>query len=139
MSVCVPRPYREAVTELWIDGPLPGLNDLIDAAKGYGGRGIAYAKLKKQWGETVWAYAKRARLGLQESPVDVSFLWREPNRRRDIDNVAGAGTKLVLDGLVKAGVLAGDGWADVVKIEHRFQVDPNRPGVLVTIGPACPF
>jgi Holliday junction resolvase RusA-like endonuclease len=125
--------------ELFIPGPLPGLNELISAAKGAGGSGAHYSRLKREWGETVWAYAKKARLKRALDPVTITFTWREKNRRRDLDNIAGGGQKLVLDGLVKAGVLEDDGWEHVYSIEHRFQVDPGRPGVLVHISPACPF
>jgi Holliday junction resolvase RusA-like endonuclease len=125
--------------ELWVPGPLPSLNDLIGAAKGAGGTGTNYSKLKKQWQFTVWAYAKKARLKRADGPVDVEFVWREKNRRRDLDNISGGGQKLVLDGLVKAGVLEDDGWEHVFSIQHRFHVDPRNPGVLIRISPACPF
>jgi len=125
--------------ELWVPGPLPGMNELIDAAKGAGGTGTNYSRLKKQWQLTVWAYAKKARLKKADGPVDVEFVWREKNRRRDLDNISGGGQKLVLDGLVKAGVLEDDGWEHVFSIQHRFQVDPKNPGVLIHISPACPF
>ena len=125
--------------ELWIPGPLPGINELIGAAKGAGGTGAAYSRIKRQWGETVWAYAKQARLKRVYGPVDVHFVWREKNKRRDLDNICGGGQKLILDGLVKAGVLENDGWEHVASIEHRFQVDAKNPGVLVHVSPACPF
>ncbi len=116
---------------LWIPGPMPGLNELIAAAKGAGGRGVAYAKLKRQWTETVWALAKRERLPYFER-ASFSFEWREPNRKRDPDNVAAGGRKLILDGLVLAKVLPGDGWAHVARWIDRFEV-VGFPGVLVTI------
>lgn len=127
------------MTELWIPGPLPGLNELLRAAKSGHGKGNAYSRLKADWGTTVITHAKAARLKPMDGPVTVSFVWREKNKRRDIDNVAGGGTKLVLDGLVKAGILAGDGWRDVYSIEHRFAVDAKNPGVLVQLDLACPF
>jgi Holliday junction resolvase RusA-like endonuclease len=122
---------------LFIPGPLPGLNELLGAAKSGRGRFNGYARLKKQWGDTVWALARSARLERVEAPVGITFCWREPNRRRDIDNISAA-AKLVLDGLVTAGVLDGDGWKHVTSINHLFQVDAARPGVTVFIDPA-PF
>lgn len=127
------------VTAIWIPGPLPGVNELIAAAKSGRGKGNGYSRLKSTWGDTVWAHAKAARARRMDSPVSVQFVWRERDKRRDLDNIAGGGQKLVLDGLVKAGVLAGDGWRDVFSIEHRFQVDPKNPGVMVYLEPACPF
>lgn len=119
--------------DLWIPGPLPGLNELIDAAKGSGGRGAAYARLKREWTEAVWAYAKQARLPAFAGAVRLSFQWAEPDRRRDPDNVAAGGRKLILDGLVKAGVLAGDGWSVVHGWEDSFVITNADPGAGVTI------
>ena len=62
-----------------------------------------------------------------------SFLWIERNRRRDKDNVAAGGRKLILDGLVEAGILPDDSWKYVVGWEDHFAVDKVKPGVRVTI------
>lgn len=116
---------------LWIPGRLPGLNEVIAAAKGAGGRGHAYARMKRDLGELVWATAKAARL----RPITrarLHFLWVEKDRRRDPDNVSSAGRKFVLDGLVKAGVLPGDGWAAIESWSDTFTVDAKH-GVAVTI------
>jgi hypothetical protein len=56
----------------------------------------------------------------------------EKDRRRDKDNVASA-RKFVLDGLVLAKVLNGDGWRWIDGWWDRFSVNPDRPGVGVTI------
>lgn len=117
---------------LVIPGHLPGLNEIIAAAKGAGGRGFLYAKLKRQWSETIWALARSARL----TPVvraRFTFRWIEKDRRRDPDNVAAGGRKLIFDGLVKAGTMPGDGWAHIAGWSDSFEVDPHRHGVRVTI------
>ena len=104
-----------------VPGRLPGQNEMIASAKGFGGRGYGYAKLKRQWTDTVALLARAARLP-RFHRVRLTFEWSEPRpsrtcRRRDPDNVA-AGKKLVLDGLVAAGVLENDtadqiaGWTD---------------------------
>ena len=128
--------------ELWIDGPLPGQNEIIAAAKAGRGRFNGYARLKAQWSGDVWKLARAARLKPWDKgasgPAAISFIWRERSRRRDFDNIA-AGAKFVLDGLVKAGVLGGDGWSHVWSIEHLFQVDAKRPGVMVRLSPSVPF
>lgn len=118
---------------LWIPGPLPGLNALLAAAKGSGGRGAAYARLKREWTETVWARAKEQLVPAFPARVVLEFTWHERDRRRDPDNVAAGGRKLVLDGLVLAGVLRGDGWRYVQSWTDRFDVRPDRPGVAVQI------
>ena len=118
---------------LWVPGPLPGMNDLIAAAKGAGGTGRGYAKLKKQWTQDVWAWAKEARLPSFPRRVILSFHWFERERRRDPDNVAAGGRKLILDGLVAAGVLRGDGWRYIQSWSDRFDVRLDRCGAAVTL------
>lgn len=122
------------MSTLWVPGPLPGQNEIISAAKSGRGGANAYSRMKKQWGDTVWALARAAKLRPLDLPVRVSFLWTEKARRRDLDNII-AGGKFVMDGLVKAGVLGGDGWNHVGAIEHRFMVDAKRPGVQVWLSP----
>lgn len=125
----------ETTASLFVPGPLPSLNDLIDAAKGSGGRGKAYAKLKKQWCETVWAYALQARIhkpGPFARPVFLTFLWVERDTARDKDNIAAA-KKFLIDGLVLARVLQDDTWGWVQGFSDDFSVDPRRPGCLITI------
>jgi hypothetical protein len=109
---------------LWVPGKLPGLNELIGAAKGAGGTGRAYSRLKRNWTEAVWALAKAARLAPYDpgARVYMGFVWYEADRRRDMDNIAAGGRKLILDGLVKAGVLATDGWGGVAGWTDSFEV-----------------
>lgn len=114
--------------QLWIPGKLPGLNDLIAAAKGTGGRGIMYAKLKREWTSVVWAEAKRQRLPAFPGRVVMAFRWLEEDKRRDPDNVAAGGRKLINDGLVLAGVLKGDGWRFMQSWTDRFAVASSVPG-----------
>lgn len=115
-------------------GPLPGLNELLAAAKSGRGKGNAYSRLKRTWTDAVIYAARASRLG-KAARVRLHFLWCERDRRRDPDNVAAGGRKLVLDGLVAAGVLPGDGWANVLGWSDSF-VTGQAPGVSVTIEPA---
>ena len=41
---------------------MPGLNEIIEACKGCGGRGYGYSRLKKQWTESVCWFAKAAQV-----------------------------------------------------------------------------
>ncbi len=117
--------------KLWVPGPLPGLNELLAAAKSGRGKGNAYSRLKSAWTDAV-IYACRAAKLKKAERVRLHFLWLERDRRRDPDNVAAGGRKLVLDGLVKAGVLPGDGWKNVVGWSDSFATG-DTPGVSVLI------
>lgn len=125
------------IQSLWIDGPLPGVNELIAAAKSGRGRGNAYARIKAEWMQTIWDRAKSTRMKPMSGAVRLAFLWVERDRRRDPDNVAGGGRKLILDGLVKAGVLTDDGVDEIRSWTDTFAIDKARPGVRVEIGTAA--
>jgi len=113
---------------LTIPGRLPGLNDIIDAA-----RRSRYesAAMKKENTDMVAWIAKAARLPRMER-VDLVITWHEPNRKRDKDNIM-AGQKFIWDGLVEARVLPNDGWNQIGDITHRFDVDRINPRVEVEI------
>jgi len=121
---------------LWIPARLPGLNELIAAAKSGHGKGNAYARLKDNWTTTIAVLSSRARLQPMTGAVRLSFLWVEKDKRRDPDNVAGGGRKLILDGLVKAGVLTDDGVDEIRSWVDTFAVDKQRPGVRVELSAA---
>ncbi len=122
----------------WVPGPLPALNEIIKAKGKPSWSDGCYTKLKKRWTDDVWKLAKAARLPAFPGRVVIEWRWLEKNKRRDPDNVAAGGRKLVLDGLVAAGVLQGDGWKFVQSWTDRFDVYTSvplarEPGVAVTL------
>lgn len=110
-----------------IPGELPAMNEIIKASKSHYG---AYAKLKKDYTALVMIHAK----GLPEvKKADFEITWYCKNKRKDPDNVAGGGTKILLDGLIKAGIIPNDGWNEVNSITHDFKVDKDNPRIEVEI------
>jgi hypothetical protein len=118
--------------QFFVPGKLPSLNDLIAAAKGAGGRGIVYAKLKAQWTSDIAFHIKAARIRPVEGRAYLRFIWREGNQKRDPDNVAAGGRKLILDALVVAKVLKDDAWEFVAGWNDAWVLDA-RPGVEVAL------
>ncbi len=117
-----------ATQKLWIEGKLPGLNEIVGVAKQHWGN---YAKMKQEWTEIVAMSAKAQVI----QPVDRAFFvfhWVEPDRLRDLDNIAAA-KKFILDGFVEIGILHNDGWKHVVGWIDRFEVNKDNPGVEVII------
>lgn len=113
---------------------LPNLNDMLAAAK-QGKRGYQpYAKMKAECELVIGAAIRKAKLKAMVQPVELSFTWREANRKRDLDNICAA-RKFALDSLVKTGILSNDGWAQVRGFHDEFCVNPNSPGVHVTLKP----
>lgn len=72
-------------------------------------------------------------IGLQ-GPGFLTMLYCEPTRKRDPDNIVGGGTKLLLDSLVGAGVLRGDGWGDNLGFIGYWVHRSNREGCLIHWG-----
>jgi Holliday junction resolvase RusA-like endonuclease len=114
-------------------GRLPGQNDILKR-----NQNVYIGKKKKLTGD-ICLLAKSAKLQVVEGPVIISMHWIEPNRRRDIDNICGAGQKFILDGLVLAKVLPDDSRRWVRGLVHRFP-EPNKanPRVIVEIEEAEP-
>ena len=118
------------VARFFVPGPLPCLNDMIDAAKGCAGKGYGYATMKKQWTENCfWRVKEAAVPRIKRARFD--FHWIERDRGRNPDNVAAA-KKFVFDSLVLAKVLDNDGWKQIAGWNDTFEVGP-KPGVEVTI------
>ena len=111
---------------LTIPGRLPGLNEIIDAAKR---NPHEYARMKETCTAMVAWLAKK--LPSYEK-VALVITWYEPDHRRDPDNIM-AGQKFILDGLVAAGTIPNDSQKYVRGIVHRFNVDRKNPRVEVEI------
>jgi Holliday junction resolvase RusA-like endonuclease len=109
-----------------IEGRLPGLNEMIEAAKGHFG---AYASMKQTYTDMVAWLAKKLPKYQQ---VNITITWYEPNEKRDPDNIM-AGQKFIMDGLVTAGTIPNDSQRHIKGIVHRFRVDKENPRVEVEI------
>lgn len=114
--------------KLVILGRLPGLNEYISVMNR--NRFIG-AKMKKENTQLVAWEAKAQKLRKCQ-PVEIIFTWYEPNMKRDKDNIAFA-KKFILDGLVTAGVLEGDGWKGYGDFDDRFEIDKKNPRVEVEL------
>jgi Holliday junction resolvase RusA-like endonuclease len=110
-----------------IPGRLPGLNEIIDAAKSHFGE---YATMKETYTSIVGWYAKK--LPRYTKKVAIIITWYEPNRRRDIDNIM-AGQKFILDGLVQAGTIPNDSQRYIAGILHKFSVNAENPRIEVEV------
>jgi len=109
-----------------IPGRLPGLNEIIAAAKSHFG---AYAKMKHEHTTAIAWLAKKLPTYKR---VALVITWYEPDQRRDPDNIM-AGQKFILDGLVRAGTITNDSRRYIQSITHRFMVDRENPRVEVKI------
>lgn len=118
----------------WVNGQMPGLNEIIEACKGCGGRGYGYARLKKQWTSDVALMAKAARVAAVPGAYRLELLWVAPinanKAAMDRDNRESG----VNDGLKLAQLIQDDGPAYYQGSTHTHTTGP-RPGVWVTVVP----
>lgn len=115
--------------DLVLQCKFPSLNELIGAASA---NRFVYGSLKKKMTAFVATECKIQKLKPMDGKIKVSFDWVEGNKRRDFDNVSGAGQKLICDGLKQAGIIVDDSHKFVAQIAHSFRHDAYH-GVIVTL------
>lgn len=118
--------------KLIIKGKLPNLNDYTYACRGYRGN-VMGARMKKDCEALISWHIKQSKLKKVDKPVRLQFVWYEPNKRRDKDNVSAFGRKVILDALVKNNILEDDGWKYIVGFSDDFYVDKENPRIEVEI------
>lgn len=109
---------------------LPTLNEYINLERT--NKFIASA-MKKKNTELCSRYALQMPK-LDNVLYDLELLWTVPNSRKDPDNVYFA-VKFILDGVVKAGRLTGDGMKNIRNIHHNIQVVKGESSVLIIFVP----
>lgn len=120
--------------DLTFQGKTPSLNDYVDACRSHAQVG---ARMKREHQErlawqakawlTTWKHPAFSR------PVTIECYWHEPTQRRDLDNVAAFGRKVLLDALVAVGILATDSPKVVRRICDHHVHDRAWTGVKVHI------
>jgi Holliday junction resolvase RusA-like endonuclease len=123
-SVINPAP-PPLIQSFFVPGLLPGANDIIRKHH------MVYSKLKSQWGLTIARCIIVAKLKRVQT-CTIAFLWQELHDRRDDDNIM-FGQKFVLDALRDTRIIPDDRRRFVRSNTHRIIVEPDNPGVLVTI------
>lgn len=114
---------------LTIPGTLPGMNEVIGVARA---NRFASSNQKKKYTELVAYHAMAARIPTMKR-IALNITWYEKDRRRDIDNITGGGSKFILDGLVLAGVIPDDNQKVVTDITHTVKVDKAEPRIEIEI------
>lgn len=111
-----------------IQGTMPGLNDFLAAVNKHRLNGN---KMKQEQTERV-AWVAKSQLPVFTKQINLTFVYREKNKKRDKDNIAFA-KKFILDGLVMAGRVPNDTWAWIGDWSEAFIVDAADPGITVII------
>ena len=94
---------------------LPSLNEYIDACRA---NKYTAAKMKRNAEYEISLFIRK--LKRVESPVYITFTWREKDKRRDPDNVAFA-KKFIFDALVTRKILPNDNARYVKGFRDAFE------------------
>lgn len=116
---------------LIIHGKLNNLNDYTSACRTNPYKG---SQMKKENEAKVLQeiYSQFGRLRITK-PVRMEYIWYEPNKRRDLDNISSFGRKVIQDALVASKVLQNDGWDNIKGFSDEFYVDKKNPRIEVLI------
>ena len=117
---------------------MPDLNDYLKSER------IAIRKngkfttkgnaMKQEYQRKVVSAVRSQLMGIHiNKPVKIHYDFYEQNKRRDQDNVSSFARKVIQDGLVKGGLLANDGWMNIVGFSDDFYVDKDNPRIEVII------
>jgi len=117
---------------------MPGLNEILDAR----GRGRSftarrwdgYNALKRKWMAVIVRAAKAQAFHRVEGGR-FTYLFVEPDKRRDPSNIVSGGIKIIEDALISAELLPGDGWRHVASFRPYWMVRPEKVGALVAVHP----
>ena len=115
-----------------IPGELPDLNTIIAESKRGRGKWQPYNEIKQEYTNIV-AWIAKSEIKEKLEKIDLEITWICKNRRKDKDNIMAGGLKMILDGLVVAGVIKNDGWSEIGSINNHFEVDKDNPRVEVCI------
>jgi len=121
-----------------IKGTLPGLNDYLKQERNFHRRGkqiCSSGNEMKQEYQMIISNAARMQLKRLkiEKPVHIHYSYHEPNKKRDLDNIAGVAHKFIQDALVMCGILKNDGWNCITGFSDNFFVDSHDPRIEVII------
>lgn len=112
-----------------ISGTFPSLNEYLAAC---GRNPKAGGRLKRECMEAAgWAIRKGLRGWKAGGPIIIHYIFYEPNRKRDKDNVASYTSKITQDALQKCGTIENDGWKEVENFTHDFYIDADNPRIEV--------
>lgn len=88
--------------------------------------------MKKDNENKIIYYIKKQGLTPLKGKVTLAFRWYEPNKRRDLDNIAFA-KKFIQDALVRTEIIERDDWNGVAGFTDEFFVDKENPRIEVEI------
>lgn len=115
-----------------IPGTMPSLNEYLTACNKAPKIGAAMKRKYKNLAVDAIRFSSMKRYKA-EKPLIVHFVYYEPNKRRDKDNLDGMCRKCVFDALQECGVIPNDGWKEIENYTHDFYVADNPKNVRIEV------
>lgn len=115
-----------------LNGKFPSLNEYISKNRTHKQAANAMKQRDENRiiAEVLTQFKRRIRI---EKPVYIAYMFYEPNKKRDLDNISGYFHKVFQDALVKCGVLANDGWHYITGFSDYFYHDNKNPRIEIEI------
>lgn len=117
-----------------IDGRFPSMNEFIEANRIGKGRWNKGNKMKQECQDIISSYISTQLHKVHiDNPVYIKYIFYEPNKKRDLDNISGFFHKVFQDALVHCGVIHNDNWYYIIGFSDEFFVDNKTPRIEVKI------
>lgn len=117
-----------------IEGKFPSMNEFIDANRRSKGKFNKGNQMKQaSQNEISWQLLQQHKKLHIDKPVYLHYTFYEPNKKRDLDNVASYFMKVFQDALVRCGILNNDSWYYVTGFSTEFYIDSKKPRIEVII------
>ena len=89
-----------------------------------------YQEVKKEWQEMIYYLCRpKPPKPYQKATVKITYHFKD-DRRRDPDNYSG---KFILDGLVRAGILADDSFDYITLVLCKGEKDTKNPHTIIEV------
>lgn len=114
-----------------IPGELTDLNTYIRAMNS--NRFSGNAIKQDETNRVAWlckGYKIKKKIEQMGPPYQIHITWYCKNQKKDLDNISFA-KKFILDGMVKGGLIQGDGWKYINGFTEVFRVDAKNPRIEV--------
>ena len=122
----------EGMPHFTIEGTMPSLNEYLAET---GRRPQIGGKLKREYKNMAIQYMRLTEFRYYQAfkPIIIHYVFYEPNKKRDHDNVFAFASKCIQDALQDCDIIPNDGWEQILNFTHDFYLDRDNPRIEVYI------
>ena len=122
----------EGMPHFTIEGTMPSLNEYLAET---GRRPQIGGKLKREYINMAIQYMRLTEFRYYQAfkPIIIHYVFYEPNKKRDHDNVFAFASKCIQDALQDCDIIPNAGWEQILNFTHDFYLDRDNPRIEVYI------